>query len=220
LKLKKRFCTINIELDPIGIDMIDISMDVCGKHYDFSASSAVGFQFGLFLSSLYCLYNESNHSEHRMYLSKGISLDTDHYTYVRTEFSWDSEGHITFFSLMRYCNVSEFPNYCENDIIELTIDEKEMFILKAQDLCYAVAKACTKALKRCGIYGYYLSSGANCNGYGDLLNIQHLLFVKAYALNATDIRCPVEIWRHPKHNYLSTDATPFEQEIEILLFDM
>lgn len=220
MKLNKRNCPINIELNPIGVDKLKVSMNIYGKHYDFAASSAVGYQFGLFLSSLYCLYNETDASEDRLFFAKGISVYTDHETYVRAEFSWDSEGHISSFSLTRRCDVSSFPNYSENDVIELIIDEKDAFELAAQDLCYAVAKACTEVIKRCGIYGYYLSTGANCNGYGDLLNVQHLLFVKAYALNAAEVRRSVEIWRHPKHTYLSTDATSFEKEIEILLFDM
>lgn len=196
-------------------------MDIGGKHYEFGASSAVGFQFGVFLSALYNLYQEETEPEVRcLFNDRVIRFYTDHYTYVRADFSWDSEGDITEISLKRSCNMAGFPNFKDEDVIEVTIDRHDKYTVDARDLCYAVAKACTDVLKRCGIYGYNLSTGAKNNGYGDNLLGKELLFVKAYALDAMEVRKTTVIWRHPQRDYYSCRATPFDKEIELLLFDM
>ncbi len=50
-----------------------------------------------------------------------------------------------------------------------------------------MAKACTDAIKKYGFYGYYSATGGDCNGFGDVIPIHMLLFIKAYALNAMEV---------------------------------
>ena len=223
MKLNKRNCPINIELDAIGADMLDISMDICGKHYDFSASSVMGHQFGAFLYAIYGMYWEAP-GERRYFKNSYPKIECDLRTkIIRAQIRWDSEGYITTIMLTRRFHDFSVPSPTEKDNIEITINQRDKYIVDARDLCYAVAKASTDAMKKYGFYGYNLTCGADCNGYGDSIDIERLLFIKAYALNAMEARETKELFKHP--DYLDddfNDATfsSFEKEIEILLFDM
>lgn len=206
--------------------MLDVFMDIGGKHYAFRASSAVSGQFGDFLYALYGMYDEEPGApgEKRYYRKHGVEIkhNFDDNT-VKTHFCWDSEGHISTFDLKRRYDDCSFPDCNKEDNIEITIDEEDTFVVDARDLCYAVAKASTVAMKKYGIYGYHLTCGANCNGYGDSIDIERLLFVKAYALNAMEVRKTTDLRenpRYPKDRLYCATFSPFEKEMELLLFDM
>ncbi len=227
MKLKKRYCPINIELDPYGIDMLDISMDICGKHYDFTASSVMGEQFGAFLYALYGMYYEAPGEKRyhkKLPYNNGWPIKIEHIgDYITSRFRWDSEGHVTIFVLKRLFGSYSYPDYNKTDTIELTINERDTFLVDARDLCYAVAKASTDAMKKYGIYGYHLTCGADANGFGDSIDIERLLFIKAYALNAMEARKISDAGKHPLYpddDLYCASISPFEKEIELLLFDM
>ena len=84
---------------------------------------------------------------------------------------------------------------------------------------YAASKAATEVLKKFGFFGYYSSTGGDCNGFGDILDIHVLLFLKAYALNALDARELTTIWK-PENSWRHAEGTSFQKELELLLFDM
>ena len=46
-----------------------------------------------------------------------------------------------------------------------------------------------------------------------------LLFIKAYALDALEIRSVTKLWKTP-NNWESASASSLEKELELLLFDM
>ncbi|MBQ3147198.1 MAG: hypothetical protein IJB91_05655 [Oscillospiraceae bacterium] len=50
------------------------------------------------------------------------------------------------------------------------------------------------------------------------MNINQLLFIKAYALDALEIRTVTKVWENPNMDYAS--ASSLEKELELLLFDM
>ncbi len=92
-------------------------------------------------------------------------------------------------------------------------------MIDGRDLCYAVAKACTEAIRKYGFYGYSSSTGGSCNGYGDGINVEKLLFLKAYALNALEIRELTTVWEEAD-SWEHSECSSFEKELELLLFDM
>ena len=79
--LQKRNCGISITLTPCGCYVLDVDFDFYGTKISFSPSSAMGDQFGAFLSALYTLYSEGSdgHSEWcmREYPGKHRLLHTD-----------------------------------------------------------------------------------------------------------------------------------------------
>ena len=77
----------------------------------------------------------------------------------------------------------------------------------------------TEVIKKHGFYGYYSTTGGNCNGYGDSVPIYMFLFVKAYALNALEVRKTEIIWKD-ENSWPEAVGTPFDKELELLLFDM
>ena len=89
--------------------------------------------------------------------------------------------------------------------------------MDGRDLCYAVAKACTEALKKYGFKGYLKSSGEQY--VGDKIDLEMLLFIKAYALDAFEARSISKAWEEPS-GWRQAYASSFEKEMELLLFDM
>jgi hypothetical protein len=84
-------------------------------------------------------------------------------------------------------------------------------------LCYAIAKGYTEALKKYGFQGYLRSTGMQY--IGDTFEMEELLFVKAYALDAMESRELSTAWEEPK-SWRGAEKSSFEKEIELLLFDM
>lgn len=121
---------------------------------------------------------------------------------------WDEEGSFSQWIFTR--------EPTENEDFELQIDiciqrnEEKRYTYKVRyrDFCYAVAKTCTEVLKSHGIYGYH------CSTYEDDINFRQLLFIKAVALDCLDIR---------ELNDMGEglgESTPFDKELELILFDM
>ena len=81
--------------------------------------------------------------------------------------------------------------------------------LNYEDLCYAVADACTKALKRHGFNGYHAAT------YEEDINVRYLLFMKAVGLH--NMEACETTWYREKGKGETSD---FAKEIELLLFDM
>ena len=71
---------------------------------------------------------------------------------------------------------------CHDDDFECTVD--------GRDLCYAVAKGYTEALKKYGFYGYFYSTCDEFSVNASVL-MERFLFIKAYALNALETRASI-----------------------------
>ena len=232
LKLNKRNCDMRIRLTPFDCDMLRIHWRIDGENYYFIASGVMGSQFSAFLSAVYGLYEEEDHSH---YLHTKYDRNITHeYPYIcedrcedgrrKTEAKvfWDGEGP---FYIITFTRISENgepvldPNTPDPVKVQIKSSEQPFkeCVIDGRDLCYAVARGCTEALKKYGFKGYTKTSG----GYdlGDAFSIEELLFVKAYALGALDICKAEECWKNP-NSWRKIEATNFEREIELLLFDM
>jgi len=188
----------------------------------------MGGQFSDLLTAVYCLYSEryDSHTNCRGQIYR-YRHDWDHENEkedihtITTEVLWDEEGRMDEIRFIR--RDSDFkaptPDRCDPIDVELVYwGGTYRYTVDARDMCYALAKAATKALKKYGFRGYHSSSGS-CECYGDSINIEQLLFVKAYALNAMEVRELKEVWSKPC-SWMRTEGTSFEKELELLLFDM
>lgn len=185
----------------------------------------------MLIDSLYCLYCEGIdnhvwvHNEVRQEVKTTLTEKRGYeITQVTSSFIWDEEGTCKEISLCRAVDHWNDAKPCIPDpftvkirYLSKTTTEYE-YTIDGSDLCYAVARACTEALKKYGFYGYFVSTYDSCR-FGDYFDIRKFLFIKAYALNALETREITEVWSKPK-SWQSADRTDFDKEIELLLFDM
>ena len=233
MELKKRKCNTSIKLTPYGADFLQVIWDIGGNHHRFFPSAAMGYQFAPFLAAVYFLYDEG-HDNHRV-LRRSHCKTEEHVNWTDSsvpegfkkkiaKIDWDEEGHTVDIYFERTgkwnCPIEELrgPDPVNIRIVTLRGNEYH-YKIDGRDLCYAVAKACTRALKTYGIWGYYQSSASEINDR-DYLNIEQLLFIKAYALDAMEVRSLKNRWKHPRRLWPYAEYSSYEKEIELLLFDM
>lgn len=205
--LQKRDCDIKIELKPTGTQYLGIYFDFQGHKISFSASSAVGGQFGDFVSALYALYFEEDDGHNEWNHLKSIHKEGSNEIIAMTAtVEWDNEGKIMTVEMTKY-----YQGDNTNQIaMRITTDYGETyseFNMNDKDLCYAVAKACTDVLKQYGIYGYRYATEF------DTFDFHKLLFIKAQALDCLEVRKLLMADRFSK-------KTDFNKEMELLLFEM
>ena len=230
MKLNKRNCDIRIRLTPCGADFQKIQWSIGGDHHILWPSAVMGGQFSDLVTAVYCLYSEGydTHTNCRRSIRQyqhdwesENAAGTDHHTII-TKIQWDEErGGLDDICLTRRCKEWNYPTPDQYDPVEVELQYRRgdfKYTIDARDLCYAIAKAATKALKKYGFRGYHSSSGS-CECFGDSINIEQLLFIKAYALNVLEVRELKTVWKKPK-GWMSAAGTSFEDEIELLLFDM
>ena len=219
---------MRIRLTPYHNDFLRVHWRIDGDNYYFLASGVMGSQFSAFLTAVYGLYeeNDQSHQRHCRY-NKNIIYEYPHnrkdnkYCF-KSSITWDGEGPYYKIAFERICKI-EGPILDPNtpDPIKVTIEStrqptKECTV-DGRDLCYAVARGCTEALKKYGLKGYTTSTG----GYyaGESFHLEKLLFVKAYALNVLDICKTTLLWARPDR-LAKAEASSFEDELALLLFDM
>ena len=234
LILNKRECGISIELIPCGADFLKVNWCIGGDNHTLWASSAMGYQFSSFVGAVYQLYSEGSdtHSHNRKSAGRRAeftfpggdpSLKEDEVR-AKTRVLWDGEGHYYEITFDRKCKHWNYPAVDGDDLIEIKIEGVRgrvfNYTVDGRDLCYAAAKAYTDAIKKYGFYGYYMSTGGDCNGHGDIIDIHMILFIKAYALGAMDVRKLETAWRSDKSRWQGANRTSFDKEVELLLFEM
>lgn len=232
LKLNKRDCNIRIRLTPIGADFMRVHLRIGKDNHYFYPSCVMGDQFSSFLTAVYCLYNEGYdyHQLHNRQWKRrfGCEFQTPNEENGNRYFksipvSWDEEGRIDDIILSRSSAEQDYFSVAPKgvpDPIGIDISYKKgnfNYTVDGRDLCYAIAKGYTEALKKYGFQGYLRSTGMQY--IGDTFEMEELLFVKAYALDAMETRVLKKAWEHPK-GWMSADFSSFEKEIELLLFDM
>ena len=225
LKLIKRNCEIRIRLTPCDCDFLRVHLRIGGDNHYFYPSCVMGSQFSAFLTAVYHLYEENNIKH--TYWPRKINEFKHEYPYAREDqqhlitsaLYWDEEGYTHNIIFKRHCPNDIVTNSDNPDPIQITIENAKTYeyTVDGRELCYAVAKGCTEALKKYGIAGYEKSTGMQYPG--DKLDIEKLLFVKAYALNVMDARGTYELWANP-NGWESAEASDFEKEMELLRFDM
>lgn len=125
--------------------------------------------------------------------------------------SKDENSFLTWSLVRPHDNSSEFSVKVELGFFKQEQEEPKFmsFELPYEDLCYAVAAACTTMIKTRGIMGYHYLMGQ-----GDI-NIRYLLYIKAVAIGFPELfhlRCENE--DYPRY------STDFDDEMQLLYFDM
>ena len=232
LKLNKRNCNIRIRLTPIGADFMRVHLRIGQDNHYFYPSCVMGDQFSSFLTAVYCLYNEGYdyHQLHNRQWKRrfGCEFQTPNDENGRRYFksipiSWDEEGRVDHIILSRSSAEKDYFSIAPQGVtdpigIEITYKRGNFkYSVDGRDLCYAIARGYTEAIKKYGFQGYLRSTGQQY--LGDSFEIEELLFVKAYALDVMESRELSTAWEKPK-SWRGAEKSSFEKEIELLLFDM
>ena len=223
LKLVKRNCDIRIRLTPVGCDFQKVQFYIGGDRHILWPGSVMGMQFSELLYELYNLYTENDLRHYHK--EKSLPPNTGPYPapYYRTtsKIVWDEEGRIDEITLTRrHMNPGRhLPDSLDQLEVDLDLPYgRYNYIIAGKDFCYAVAKACTEAIKKYGFMGYAHSSDPEQYS-AEKMDINKLLFIKAYALDALEVRAVTKLWEDP-NNCESASASSLEKELELLLFDM
>lgn len=224
--LKKRDCGISMKLVPYGAGWTDVYLNIGEDKLYFIISAVLGDTFTDLLRVLYFLHPENNDPEHEEnYIDcwKGL-VENDEVVEIaeridkcpctirpipkKGEFSWDEEGSASKWIIEREATLdTDFDIKISIDICRDETKHYE-YNVRYKDFCYAVAKTCTEVLKSHGIYGYHHSI------YQDDMHLRYLLFVKSVALDNFEARALTDMGDK------NGEGSPFEKEIELLLFDM
>lgn len=226
LKLEKRNCEMRLRLTPYDNDFLRIHWRIGGDDHYFLASGVMGSQFSAFLSAVYGLYEEADgshwlHCKYDQSFTYHYPIDSDDGMHHReTGVHWDEEGYVHQITFIRKSETAAPLAFGEPDPVRVMIRSGHTayeYTVDGHELCYAVARGCTEALKKYGLKGYTTSTG----GYylGDAFGMEKLLFVKAYALDALEVCQTKELWAVP-NSWIRAEASDFEKEMELFLFDM
>lgn len=218
LKLNKRETSVRIKLTPLDGDYLRVHWKIGGDDHYLYPSVVMGGQFSDFLDALYFLYDEDHQNIIRDKRRFQTEYSPDYHAGLRRALvHWDEEGRMIDISLTR--RVFDAKTASDELLIELKYHAGiYTYTLPGWELCYAVGRACTAALKKYGFFGYTYYSGMQY--YGDFFDVNKLLFVKAYALEAMELRKLQLLWENPRRRWMRCGASSFEQELELLLFDM
>ena len=228
--LQKHDCPLEIELVPKGAGWTHVNLATRGEQLFFIISNVLGHQFSTLVRALYFFSPKQNDYDNAddIIESKVGAFDIDSGVVVdifeaelhpvpgvykniphKAKFTWDEEGSYSTWLLERE------PNENIDFVVKLHIEirrggdcKEYSFNFLYKDLCYAVAKAYTKALKEYGFYGYHFST------YHENIDVNHLLYLKAVALDCLEVK---EWSTHPSGN---GEVTKLEDELDLLLFEM
>ena len=201
----KRDCPIFIRLLPGGAGWEDVIIDIHGNHHEYSVSGCLGDGFGGMVASLYALYPNQNYRgrEEGFLVEEGDLCKPS-----QAKFIWDEEGQIVEWTL----------TYQSESQLEIHVEEKDDcsheliathdYTVSYSDMCYAIGKALTEAMKVHGFTGFYESV------WESDINVRQLCFLKACGLGQPDFFKPKS---GPNSD---NDVTSFKDEVELLLFDM
>ena len=229
MKWQKRDCPIFMKLVPYGYGWEDVTFDICGDHHWWSVSGCLGSGFWALVESLYALYPYQTYDEleqrrltevdecvadvkigEYVNVRPRTKRDSSYYSFPKSaEFFWDHEGWGVQWKLIKESGQErDFPLTI---VLEETNTEHKSFhyTVKYSDLCYAVGKAITEALKEHGFGGFHTSV------WESDVNVRHLCFLKSCGMGSPGAVQPFE----------STDkgggaVSSLADEIELLLFDM
>ena len=209
MNLQKRECPISFRFVPYGAGWEDVYLTVEGTTELFvvTGTHVPGSVDELFsaVAGLHPRYCNSGHL-----FSVYVDID-DNGNPVETKFWWDGEGVESEWTFSR-------PPTADVDVpIEVKITKKDdgadsgesaCFTVGYKDLCYAVAKGMTEAMKKHGLFAY-----GNAVWNHDL-NLRLLLMLKAFALDTEDVLKVEDLGRG------NGERTDFAKELELILFDM
>ena len=216
-----------MKLIPYGGGWTDVYADFGDGELYFFISHCLGDDFDTLMSALYHLYpNQTDYYEAEELVDYKIGIVENNvvtkivdelpdgpctFRHIpwKAEFDWDEEGAYSHWIFERIPD--ENKSFDVSVSIDVNRDTTKHYEYKVaySDMCYAVAKACTKALKKHGILGYYHSI------YHPDMNIRYLLFLKSIALDNSEA---IELTYYDEKGHGET--TDFQKEMELLQFDM
>lgn len=233
MELKRRDCGIKMRLVPYGGGWTDVYADFGDGEIYFIISFLGSNSFETLMKALYHLYPENPDPEEAYDLvecKEGICQQIDG-EYVVTKivdrtssedlpcvvqdipwkasFDWYEEIDGSKWIIERLPTTdTAFNVHVHIEIHRSEVKEYD-YTVKYEDLCYAVADACTKALKKHGFWGYHKAT------YDQDMNIRYLLFLKSIALGNIEAR---ELTYYDEKG--EGETADFNKELELLLFDM
>ena len=212
MNLQKRNCPISFRFVPYGSGWEDVYLTVNGEDHYFVVTAIWGDRVDALSQVLLHFHSRyQHHYDPAPQVASEDSREEFNGPCFKAEFCWDAEGSSSTWSLVRS------PGEDDCATIEITITEKEEseapetpfhFSVGFKDLCYAVAKGVTEAMKRHGLHGYFEAVWSHD------INLRKLLFLKAFALDATDVLKVEDLGRG------NGERTDFAKELELILFDM
>lgn len=218
-KAKKYDCPVKFTITGCEAGWVDIDCNFNGEVLRFAVSHIGDLPMALLEVAflLHSIYDYNGGMFRYIRLddeTEGIT-DQDGHKWsaeLGATFQWDEEPRLNKWHI--YYEQKDFGKEDFDLIIKIDritdIHKKYKFVVSYRDFCYAVAKLFTDALKKYGFWGYTRGS------YSDYIVVKDLLIVKAYALGLLQTK----IWYegdYPKRDYFEL---PFEQELELLNFDM
>lgn len=235
MKWEKRDCPVKIELYPYGAGWEDVIVEFGEESHSYAISGSLGDGFGALVQSLYALYpGHDREGDRCRWLEKCADLtgdweggkwvnvrpkgpdDSSYFTVpVQTRFLWDEEGCGVNWILTRPATEdTEFPLTVELEEFSdygprSKITGKYKHAVSYADMCYAVGKALTAAVKSHGFTGFEESV------WESDVNVRHLCFLKACGMGRPDFVRPVF-----GKNQGDGDVSSFADEMELLAFDM
>ena len=209
MELQKRDCPIKAVIEPLGAELLAVTFDFGERKLEYMPSTAMGDQFGEFVCALYTLYHEKNNERfdgHNEWNAREYHANSNHEIQATTvKVDWDGEGTYMMLEMTKKADGNTI-------LLRSSMDYGKTYheyVVDDSDFCYAVAKACTDAIKQFGFYGYRYSTES------EPIKIHQLLFLKAYALGNFEARDLMVV-----DEELDCCKSNFEKEMELLLFDM
>ena len=230
---QKRDCPVKMTLVPYGAGWEDVFIDIEGNQHHYVVSGCLGDGFGALVESLYALYPQQSYCEQEKRLISAeaefvcdykdgkktnvrprTSNDLSYFIVpTKAKFTWDGEGRGVCWSIERPANEEhEFPITIElSEWDGSSFDDKTnktyKYVVSFADLCYAVGKAMTEALKSHGFTGFHESV------WESDINVRHLCFLKACGMGHPDAFRPLGT---KEKGVVSS----FADEIALLMLDM
>ncbi len=230
MKLIRRDCPVKITLTPCRPYCLEVYLEIGDDRHVFRPG-VTSYFFSELMSAIYALYFEGYdcHRNPCVHSCSGCTektfssdnpVSSDNETRIYTDVSWDENEAQCQITICRVA--SDWPGVPPKksaDPVSIIVSYKGnggkcdefTYTVDGRDLCYAVGKAATDAIKKYGFHGYSFSTSDGSNE-GDYINANQLVFFKAYALKEMDARTlREEGWGF---------SSPFAEELELLLFDM
>ena len=212
MQLEKRDCSIDFHVDFLSQRWQHFDFTINGEKQKFTCSAAVSKMLGDFIDVLYELYIESDEAGETKVKHTHDDPSSSTITGIDADFEWDYEGEVLNWKISRLLYEPEI-------MLDITLDYKygekiSHCRVPYFDLCYAVAKATTELLKKTGIIGYHYL------GEYDYIDIHHFLYIKHLGIFGK----PIPYLQYPQEDFephnIGDKKTSFEDEIQLLTFEM
>lgn len=214
--MQKRDCPIKIEISDVSDGALKMRMTVDGDVSDYTIHGYNGDCIAMLLQHIYYMYpgTYNPYLDCEIVETKTVYETSDDGTVAelnipyKTEFRWLEENTYCEWKLSRNATLAtEFDLDMSITKSDEDNETEKKYTVSYKEFCYALAKAYTEILKKCGINGFHEAY------WGEDVNFRQLLFIKAIALD-----CDEMIQTEFDEN--EGAYSDINKEIEVLMFDM